>query len=134
MTNFQQSFRLQTKKVRCWPARIIGIIGLFLASWLFGYSIMAIPEDPQAIWLSIFIGTMMVGVLIDCIRIGREGLGGSITFFSGTVFCLYILYQMIMLGQSYTEGQTAALAGTLILFLAGILFYVCGRRRRKRKA
>ena len=134
MTNSQKSFLLNTKKVRCWPARIIGIIGLFLASWLFGYSVIAIPEDPQAIWLSILIGLMMVGVLIDCFRIGREGIGGSITLLSGIVFCLYILYQMIVLAQSYSEGQKAALAGTLILFLAGLLFYLCGRRRRKHKA
>ena len=134
MTNSQESFFPKSKKVRCWPARIIGIIGLFLASWLFGYSVVAIPKDPHALWLVVPIGLMMVGVLIDCVRIGREGLGGSMALLSGIVFCLYILYQMIVLGQSYAEGQIVAIAGTLILFLAGILFYLCGRRRRKLKA
>jgi hypothetical protein len=56
MANSQQGNDLKTKKVRCWPARIVGIIGLFLALWLWGYSLGAIPEDPRAIAVFILIG------------------------------------------------------------------------------
>jgi len=133
MTNSQQGNDLKTKKVRCWPARIIGIIGLFMALWLWGYSLGAIPEDPKAIPVVILIGLMMVGGLIDCVRVGREGIGGLIVLLSGIVFYLFLLFDIIVLKQSYSAGQKAALAGTLILFLSGILFYLCGRRRRKLK-
>ncbi len=133
MTNPQQSHGLKTKKVSCWPARIFGILGLFLALWLWSYGLEAIPEDPKAIPLVILIGLMMVGGLIDCVRVGREGLGGLIVLLSGIVFYLFLLFEIVVLKQSYSEGQTAALAGTLILFLSGILFYFCGRRRKKLK-
>jgi len=133
MTNSQQDNDLKTKKVRCWPARIVGIIGLFLALWLWGYSLGAIPEDPRAIPVFILIGLMMVGGLIDCVRVGREGIGGLIVLLSGIVFYLFLLFDIIVLKQSYSAGQKAALAGTLILFLSGILFYLCGRRRRELK-
>ncbi len=133
MTNSQQGNDLKTKKVRCWPARIIGIIGLFMALWLWWYSLEAIPEDPKAIPVFILIGLMMVGGLIDCVRVGREGIGGLIVLLSGIVFYLFVLFAIIVLKQSYAEGQIAALAGTLILFLSGLLFYLCGRRRKKLK-
>jgi hypothetical protein len=133
MTNSQQGNDLKAKKVSCWPARIIGIIGLFLALWLWVYSLNAIPEDPLAVAVFILIGLMMVGGLIDCVRFGHEGIGGLIVLLSGIVFYLFILFDIIVLKQSYGEGQIAALAGTLILFLSGILFYLCGRRRRKLK-
>jgi len=133
MTNSPQTNNRQIKKVRCWPARIVGIIGLFLALWLWGYSLGVIPEDPRAIAVFILIGLMMIGALIDCVRFGHEGIGGLIVLLSGIVFYLLLLFDIIVLKQSYTEGQKAALAGTLILFLSGILFYLCGRRRRKLK-
>jgi len=133
MANSQQGNNLKTKKVRCWPARIVGIIGLFLALWLWSYSLGAIPEDPKAIPVFILIGLMMVGGLIDCVRIGREGIGGLIVLLSGIVFYLFLLFDIIVLKQSYAAGQKAALYGILILFLSGILFYLCGRRRRKLK-
>ncbi len=133
MTNSQQGIDLKIKKVRCWPARIVGIIGLFLALWLWGYSLDAIPEDPRAIAVLILIGLMMIGALIDCVRFGHEGTGGLIVLLSGIVFYLLLLFDIIVLKQSYAAGQKAALAGTLILFLSGILFYLCGRRRRKLK-
>ena len=79
----------------------------------------------------IFIGLMMVGGLIDCVRVGREGIGGLIVLLSGIVLYLLLLFDIIVLKQLYSEGQIAALAGTLILFLSGFLFYLCGRRRRK---
>lgn len=133
MANSPRTNNRQTKKARCWPARIVGIIGIFFALWLWGYSLEAIPEDPRAIAVFILIGLMMVGGLIDCVRVGREGIGGLIVLFSGIVFYLLLLFDIIVLKQSYAEGQKAALAGTLILFLSGILFYLCGRRRRKLK-
>ena len=133
MTNSQQGNDLKIKKVSCWPARIVGIIGLFLALWIWGYSLGAIPEDPMAIAVFILVGLMMVGGLIDCVRVGREGIGGLIVLLSGIVFYLFLLFDIIVLKQSYAEGQIAALAGTLILFLSGLLFYLCGRRRRKLK-
>ena len=92
---------------------------------------MAIPEDPQAVVPAVLIGLMMAGVLLDCFRFGREGWGGSITFLSGIVFYVFILYGMVVRDRTYSEGQVAALTGTLILFLSGILFYLCGRRTKK---
>jgi hypothetical protein len=133
MTDFQQGNDLKTKKVRCWPARIAGIIGLFLALWIWGYTIEAIPEDPLSIQAFILIGLMMVGGLIDCVRVGREGIGGFIVVLSGIVFYLFLLFDIIVLKQSFAEGPVVALYGTLILFLSGILFYLCGRRRKKLK-
>ncbi len=133
MANSQQGNDLKTIKVRCWPARIVGIIGLFMALWLWWYSLEAIPGDPKAIPVFILIGLMMIGALIDWVRFGHEGIGGLIVLLSGIVFYLFILYDIIVLKQSYSAGQKAALAGTLILFLSGILFYLCGRRRRKLK-
>jgi hypothetical protein len=131
MIDFQQSHGQKTKKVTCWPARIIGVIGIFFTLWLWVYSLEAIPEDPMALPLVFLIGLMMIGGLIDCIRIGREGIGGVVVVLSGIVFYLLLLFDFTMLKQSYSEGQIAALAGTLILFLSGILFYLCGRRRKK---
>ncbi len=133
MANSQQGNDLKTKKVRCWPARIVGIIGLFLALWLWSYSLETIPEDPKAIVVFILIGLMMIGALIDWVRFGHEGIGGLIVLISGIVFYLFLLFDIIVLKQSYSAGQKAALAGTLILFLSGILFSLCGRRRRKLK-
>ena len=133
MTSSQQGNDLKTKKVRCWPARIVGIIGLFLALWIWGYSLEAIPEDPKAIPVFILIGLMMIGGLIDCVRVGREGIGGLIVLLSGIVFYLFLLFAIIVLKQSYAEGPKVALYCTIILFLSGILFYLCGRRRKKLK-
>ncbi len=133
MTSSQQGNDLKTKKVRCWPARIVGIIGLFLALWLWSYSLEATPEDPRAIVVFILVGLMMIGALIDWVRFGHEGIGGLIVLLSGIVFYLFLLFDIIVLKQSYAAGQKAALYGILILFLSGILFYLCGRRRRKLK-
>ena len=133
MTNSQQGNNLKTKKVRCWPARIVGIIGLFLALWVWSYSLETIPEDPKSFVVFILIGLMMIGALIDWVRFGHEGIGGLIVLLSGIVFYLFLLFDIIVLKQSYAAGQKAALYGILILFLSGILFYLCGRRRRKLK-
>lgn len=133
MTSSQQGNNLKAKKVRCWPARIVGIIGLFLAFWLWSYSIETIPENPRAIVVFILVGLMMIGAVIDWVRFGHEGIGGLIVLLSGIVFYLFLLFDIIVLKQSYSAGQKAALYGILILFLSGILFYLCGRRRRKLK-
>lgn len=133
MTNSQQDNDLKTKKVRCWPARIVGIIGLFLALWVWSYSLETIPEEPKSFVVFILIGLMMIGALIDWVRFGHEGIGGLIVLLSGIVFYLFLLFDIIVLKQSYAAGQKAALYGILILFLSGILFYLCGRRRRKLK-
>ena len=133
MENSQKGDDFKTKIMRCLPARIAGIIGIFLALWLWVYSLQAIPEDPKAILFVILIGLMMIGDLIDCVRIGREGIGGLIVILSGIVLYLFLLFYIVVSKQTYSEGQTAAIAGTLILFLSGVLFYLCGRRRRKLK-
>jgi len=133
MTSSQQGNDLKTKKVRCWPARIVGIIGLFLALWVWSFSLETIPEDPKSLVVFILIGLMMIGALIDWVRFGHEGIGGLIVLLSGIVFYLFLLFDIIVLKQSYAAGQKAALYGILILFLSGILFYLCGRRRRKLK-
>lgn len=93
----------------------------------------AIPENPKAIPLVILVGLMMVGGLIDCVRIGREGIGGLIVLLSGIFFIIFLLFDIIVWKQSYSEGQKVALSGILILFLSRFLFYLCGRRRRKLK-
>lgn len=133
MTDSQQGRDLKTRKVRCWPARVVGIIGLFLALWLWAYGIQDIPEDPKVIPLVILIGLMMAGGLIDCVRVGREGIGGLITLVSGIVLYLFLLFDAIALKQPYSAGQRGACTLTLVLFLSGFLFHSCGRRRKKLK-
>ncbi len=133
MRDSRQNDNLKAKIKQCWHARIFGILGLFVTVWLWTYSIEAFLKDPKAIPIVILIGLMIIGWILDCVRFGREGLGGLIVILSGMVFYLFLLFDIIILKQSYSQGQTAALAGTLILFLSGILFYLCGRRRNNLK-
>jgi hypothetical protein len=133
MNNTPQGNNRKTKRLNCWLARIFGIIGIFLALLLWSYSLEAIHEDPNAIPIVILLGVMMVGGILDCVLIGREGIGGMIILLSGIVFYLYILFDVIVLGHPKSEGQIVAIACTLLLFLAGFLFYVCGRKRREFK-
>ena len=122
----------KTSKGKCWPARIIGIIGMILGLWAWGYSVGALQENSRELPGVILIGLMIIGGLIDCIRVGREGIGGLIVVGSGIVFYMFLFLDWVVLKRSYSpEAQRAALIFTIILFLSGILFYLCGRRRGK---
>jgi hypothetical protein len=132
MTNPQQDNDSKIKKVKCWPARIAAIIGIFFALWIWSYSLEEIPENPMSIPLVILLGLMIVGGLIDCSRFSREGIGGLIVVFSGIAFGIFLLIDILVLKQSYAcAGQKVVISGTLILFLSGILFYLYGGKRRK---
>jgi hypothetical protein len=131
MTKFQQTNENLTKKVRCWPARLVGIIGLFFILWVGGYAVESIPKEPKVIPLVILWSIMLIGGCIDFIRVGREGKGGLVMLVGGIVSYLYLL-MWLMLGWE-TEGSEAAIAGSLPLFGSGLLFYLCGKRRRKLK-
>jgi hypothetical protein len=133
MINSQQGPALKTKRVMCSLARIVGIIGLFLALWVWVYGVQAITENPKVILPVIFIGFMMVGGLIDCVRVGREGIGGMLVMISGIVLYLFLLIDFFILKHLDSGGHLATFGGTLMLFLAGLFFYSCGRRRKKLK-
>ena len=120
------------RKGKCWPARIIGIIGIILALWAWGYSVGALQENSRELPGVILIALMIIGGLIDCVRVGREGRGGLSVVISGVIFYIFLLLDWTVLKQFYSpEAQRAALLFTIILFLSGILFYLCGRRRSK---
>jgi hypothetical protein len=133
MTDSQPVRALITKYKTCGLARLVGIIGLFIALWFLAYAVQAIPENPKVIQQIIFMGIMMLGSLFDCVRIRHEGLGGLIVLIGGIVFYLYLLIDFILLKQFDPGSHLASFTGTLFLFLAGFLFYSCGRRRNKDK-
>jgi hypothetical protein len=135
MTNSVPGNDRKTRKGRCWSGRIAGIIGVLLALWTWGYALVALQKDPKEMPAVILIGLMIIGGLIDCVRIGREGMGGVIVVLSGIIFYIFLILDKFVLRQFYsTEAQIAAFLGTIILFLSGFLFYWCGRKRRKLKA
>lgn len=124
----------KTRKGRCWPARIAAIIGVILALWTWAYALGALQENPKEMLGVILIGLMIIGGLIDCVRVGRERIGGLIVIISGIVFYIFLVLDRIVLKQFYSaEAQGAALLGTIILFISGVLFYLCSRKRRKPK-
>ena len=122
---------LEKKHKPCGLARLVGIIGLFIALWFLVYAVLDIPENPKVIQLVIFLGLMMAGSLFDCVRIRREGLGGLVVLVGGIVFYVYLLIDLIVLKQFDSGSHLASFVGTLLLFLAGFLFYSCGRIRKK---
>ena len=127
----QQDNNLNTKKVKCWPARIIGVIGLLLILWFGAYAVQDIPTNPKMIPLSILWGLMLIGGCVDIILVGREGKGGMLILVAGIASYLYILLFLIMGWES--EWIVPAIIGSAALFISGILFYLCGKRRKKLK-
>lgn len=127
----QQDNSLNTKKVKCWPARIIGVIGLFLILWFGAYAVQDIPTDPKMIPLTILWGLMLIGGCVDIILVGREGRGGMLILAAGIASYLYILLWPLMGWES--EWVVPAIIGSTALFISGLLFYLCGRRRKKLK-
>jgi len=134
MTDTQQQARApETRRKGCGWARFAGILGLIVALWFLAYAVQDIPENPMAILKVIFMGIMMLGSLFDCVRIGREGMGGLVVLIGGTVFYVYLFIDFTLLKQFGSGDNLASIIGTLLLFLAGFLFYSCGRRREKEK-
>ena len=122
----------RARRARCWPARTVGIIGLILALWAWGYSVGALQESVKELPGVMLIGMMIVGGFIDCLRVGREGTGGLIVVIAGAVFYLFLLFDALLLKTfSSPEAQRASLLFTVLLFLAGVLFCLCGRKRRR---
>lgn len=120
-----------TKKVRCWPARVLGIVGLFFILWIGGYTVPAIPKDLKLVPLVILWIIMLIGMFIDFFRAGREGSGGLLVLAAGIVSYLYLLLWLVMGWK--IEGSEAAIAFSLPLLGSGLLFYLCARRRGKLK-
>lgn len=79
MANSQQGNDSKSKKVRCWPARIMWIIGLLFILWIGGYTVEAIPTKPHVIPFIILWNIMLIAGFMDIIRAGREGRGGFIS-------------------------------------------------------
>ena len=116
-------------KVKCWPGRVMGIIGLFCIFWAGAYAVMEIPTDPKMIPLVILWGVMFLGACIDIILVGREGTGGLIVLFAGATLFLFILL-WVFLGW---EGAwvVPAVAFSIPSMISGFQFYHCRRRRNK---
>ena len=119
------------KKTLCRIGRIVGIIGLLFILWAVVYAIKAISQNPKEILLVVLWGIMFIGGCVDIVRRGYEGIGGSVILSAGIISYLYLLSFPIQ-GQEY-EGSVAAIAFSLPLFTSGLLFYLCGRQRRKQK-
>jgi hypothetical protein len=129
MTDSQQDHVLNVKSVKCWPARIVGIIGLCSILWFGAYAVQDIPTDPEMIPLVILWGLMLIGGLVDIILVGREGIGGMLILAAGIASYLYILLWPILGWES--NWILPAFIGSAALFISGLLFYLCGRRRKK---
>ena len=97
------------KRVRCHHARLLGILGIIIAFWILGYVSMEISAQPfRAIPVLVLWGLMGLGVLFDTFRLGKEGRGGLVVIVAGVEFF-----------------------SSLPLFGAGLLFYLCGKKRKK---
>jgi len=131
MTGTQQNHGPSTKKVKCWPARIVGVIGLILILWFGAYAVQAIPKDPKMIPLTILWSLMLIGGCVDIILVGREGKGGLLILAAGIASYLFILLWLLLGWER--EGLVPAIMGSIPLLISGLLFYLCGRRRKKLK-
>ena len=125
----QQDQGIGTKKVRCWPARIVGIIGLIVILWFGAYAVQAIPTDPKMIPLTILWSLMLIGGCVGITLVGREGKGGLLILAAGIASYLFILLWLLLGWER--EGLVPAIMGSSPLWISGLMFYLCGRRRKK---
>jgi hypothetical protein len=117
------------KRVHCHYARIIGILGILIALFCLGYVAQEIPTQPQrALPVVILWGIMMLGVLLDSIRVGREGFGGLLVIIAGGAYYLFLILTPILGWEWEKGGELVELFASLPMFAAGLLFYLCGKR------
>ncbi len=119
----------ERRKVRghCQHARLLGVIGILILLWVLGYVIGEIPEEPRlAIPAAVFWIVMIAGALYDIIRIGKEGPGGLIVTIAGVVFYLFLLLKFVLGWKWERGGEAVELIAALPLFVAGLLFFLCG--------
>ena len=107
------------------------IIGLLFILWIGGYTVEAIPTKPHLIPFIILWSIMLIAGFIDIIRAGREGRGGFIILIAGAASYIYLLFAYIMAWES--ESAAPVFLFSFPLIGSGLLFYICGRRRRKLK-
>jgi len=131
MGNEQQT-KGKTKRVRCHHARLLGLLGIFIAFWVLGYVSLEISAQPlRAIPVLVLWGLMGLGVLFDTVRINKEGWGGLVVIIAGVVYYLFLILTLIMGWNWEKGGEFVEFFSSLPLFGAGILFYLCGKRRKK---
>ncbi len=122
----------KTKRVRCHSARFLGLLGIFMAFWVLGYVYLEISAQPiRAIPVLVLWGLMVLGILFDTVRINKEGLGGLIVVAAGVAYYLFFVLTLIMGWTWEKGGEPVELFCSLPLFVAGLLFYLCGKRRKK---
>ena len=131
MTRSQQKHDLGIQKVKCWPARLVGIFGLITILWFGGYAVQDIPTDRKMIPLTILWGLMFIGGCVDILLVGREGKGGLLILAAGVASYLFLLLWLLLGWER--EGLVPAVMGSFPLLVSGLLFYQCGRRRKKLK-
>ncbi len=110
---------------------MVGVIGLFIILWFGGYAVQDIPTDPEMIPLVILWSFMFIGGLVDIILVGREGIGGMLILAAGIASYVYILLWPILGWES--SWILPAFLGSAALFISGLLFCQCGRRRKEHK-
>ena len=125
----QQEKNSATKKVGCWPARIVGIIGLISILWFGAYAVQDFTTDPHMIPLVILWGLMLIGGCVDMVLVGWEGKGGLLITVVGIAAYLYII-AWLPFGWTF-EWIIPAIMGTTPLWVAGLMFYSCGKRRKR---
>jgi len=81
--------------------------------------------------LTILWSLMLIGGCVDIILVGREGKGGLLILAAGIASYLFILLWLLLGWER--EGLVPAIMGSIPLLISGLLFYLCGRRRKKLK-
>ena len=113
------------KKTQCWPARIVGIIGVFFILWFGVYAVQDFPSDPKMIPVVVLWAIMLIGALLAFIK--ANSTGGLVMLAAGGAVLLFVLVWLVLGWDG--EGAVAAAAGTFPLFLSGLMFTLCRRRR-----
>jgi len=127
--NSQPDQGISIKKVRCWSARIVGVLGLISILWFGAYAVQDFTTDPHMIPLVILWGFMLIGGCVDMVLVGREGKGGLLITVVGIAAYLYII-AWLPLGWTF-EWIVPAIMGTTPLWVAGLMFYSCGKRKKR---
>ena len=112
-------------ELRCWPARIVGIVGVFFILWFGVYAVQDFPSDPKMIPVVILWAIMLIGALLAFIK--ANSTGGLVMLAAGGAVLLFVLVWLVLGWDG--EGAVAAAAGTFPLFLSGLMFTLCRRRR-----
>jgi len=132
MKNTQPTEGAQQKPVRCHFARFLGILGILFALFAWGYIYLEISTQPlRAIPVTVLWGLMILGVLLDTVLIKKEGFGGLIVVVAGIAYYLFFILAFFMGWTWEKGGEFVELFASLPLFVAGLIFYLCGKKRKK---